>query len=205
MPNWCSCTMAVYGSPAEVKDFKAKCELAREKGDKLKHWHLYQIFEEFGYKEKEILEGDNTYGYNRGSIDDISDISKLSDTEDVVTIYYESAWDTMIDGWDYLIKNHYKTLKSETIAEECGNEVYINTDRTGRFFNERYVIYIEDWDSFYFDNGEEQKVVDTFNEYIEKKQLKFEKLETIKDCYDFIEDNSPDDIGYVSLNEFGPY
>lgn len=205
MPNWCSCTMAVYGSPAEVKDFKSKCELAREKGEQLKHWHLYQIFEEFGYKEEDILQGDNTYGYNRGNIEDISDISKLSDTEDVVTIYYESAWDTMIEGWDYLLKNHYKTLKSETIAEECGNEVYINTDRTGRFFNERYVLYIEDWDNFYFDNGEEQKVVDTLNDYIERAHLKFDKLETIQDCYDFIENNDSEDIGYVSLNEFGPY
>ena len=205
MPNWCSCTMAVYGSPAEVKDFKKKCELAIEKGNQLNHWHLYQIFEEFGYKEEDILQGDNTYCYNRGNIDDISDIEKLSETEDVVTIYYESAWDTMINGFDYLLSHHYKTLKSETIAEECGNEVYINTDRTGRFFKEKYVLYIEDWDSFYFDRGEEQKVVDTLNDYIERAHLKFDKLETIRDCYDFIEDNDSEDIGYVSLNEFSAY
>lgn len=197
--------MAVYGSPAEVKDFKSKCELAVKEAKRFNHWDLYQIYEVFGYKEEDTLKGDNTYGYNRGNIEDISDIEKLSDTEDVVTIYYESAWDTMIEGFDYLLRHHYKTLKSETIAEECGNEVYINTDRTGRFFNERYVLYIEDWDNFYFDNGEEQKVVDTLNDYIERAHLKFDKLKTIQDCYDFIEDNDPDDIGYVSLNEFGPY
>ena len=197
--------MAVYGSPAEVKDFKEKCELAREKGDKLNHWHLYQIFEEFGYKEEEILKGDFTYGYNRGNIEDVTDIQKSKDNEDYVLVYYESAWEPMVDGWNYLIRNHYKTLKSETVAEECGNEVYINTDEKGKFFNEKYVVYIEDWDSFYFDRGQEKLVVDLINKYIEEKHLKFCKMQTIEDCYLLIENNNPDEIGYISINEFGPY
>ena len=201
MPNWCGNTMAVYGSPAELKDFHQKLVNAREKGDQLKHWHLYQIYEEFGYTEQEILESDSN-GYIRGYFDDITDIEVTNDGVSYFKLYYESAWAPMIDGFDWLIQRHYQTLAQVTIAEECGCEVYINTDVTGRFFPDKYVLDIEDDDVSYCES--EKEVVNIFNDYITNPN---KKCKTIKDCYRYLSIHdgylSPNEENYATLHEFG--
>lgn len=201
MPNWCSNSMAVYGSPDELKDFRQKLLNAVEKGDKLNNWHLYQIYEEFGYSKEEILNSDKN-GYIRGTIYGIGTIHNKQNYS-YFYVEYDSAWSPMIEGFDYLLHKHYKTLNEETLAEECGNCVYVNTDKNGTFFAERYCVYLEDYDTYYLKT--EKEVIDTINKYCDNKQF-----HSLKECETFLDENDgylnpQDNSCYCTINEFEPY
>ena len=198
MPNWCSNVMVVYGSPTEVKDFYDKVKKAWSIGDENKHWHLWEIYQQFGHEDKEMVE------YIRGYFEDITSIKGLSPNESCFKLYYESAWSPMIDGFDWILKTYYKTLKQETLAEECGCDIYVNTDTSRRFFKEKYSLYIEDYDTFYCASDEE--LVKEFNKFSKQK------AKNAKDCFDIVEKNDGSIIStiknvehYVSLNEFGTW
>lgn len=181
MPNWCYNQMVVYGSPTEIKDFHDKLSKAKEKGDKLNTWHLYQIYEEFGYKKEEILESDSN-GYIRGYFDSIDDIEVESKDVWFFRLEYESAWSSMYEGFDWLLSRHYKTLKQVTLAEEMGLEVYINTDTKGKFFPEKYYMYVEDYDTFICESDRE--LVEEFNKFIDEPK---NKVNNAKDCFSYLE------------------
>ena len=196
MPNWCSNSMVVYGSPTEVKDFYDKVKKAWSIGDTNRHWHLWELYQQFGHEDNEMVD------YIRGSFIDISSIGQTSPNESYFSLYYESAWSPMIDGFDWILKTYYKTLKQVTLAEECGCEIYVNTDRTGRFFKEKYCFYVEDYDTFYFNTDKE--LVDKFNEFSKKKAT------NVEECFQIVEFDSTllgenDEEYYVSLNEFGSW
>lgn len=203
MPNWCFNSMTVYGSPVEIKDFYKKLQNAWKKGDKLKHWHLYQIYEEFGYEKEEIL-GSDSNGYNRGYFDDIGEIVKISNEEWCFQLSYESAWGPMYEGFDWILKKHYKTLQQVTLAEETSNGVFVNTDVKGRFYPERYLVSIEDYDMFYCETEEE--VIKIINDFIVDDE---DRCETIEDCYNLLERNYGylnygNSSRYTTINEYSP-
>ena len=185
--------MVVYGNPTELKDFRDKVLHAQEKGDELKHWHLYQIYEEFGYEEKFILNGEDNNGYIRGNIDYVDEIVEDKRGFSYLRIDYESAWSSMYEGFDWLLKRHYKTLKQVTIAEEFGCEVFINTDKDGLFFEERFILEAEDIDTFYAESKEQ--LIKVMNEEICKGDV----CHSLQDCYDYID--SHDEL-YISLHEY---
>lgn len=195
MPNWCSNNMVVYGSPTEVKDFRNKVLSAIQKAKTTKHWELYEIYTEFGYGE-EVLEN-SYFGYNRGNIIDVSEIQE-DKNECYFSVYYESAWSTMCEGFDYLLHNHYKTLAQVTLAEEEGNDVFINTDVTGKFFTEKYYVYVEDYDTYYCSTEEE--VLKIINDWNDLKP----KCKSIKDCYRLLQEDN--EVGttkqFISLHEY---
>ena len=175
MPNWCSNQMVVYGDKQEVEDFYKKLQNAYRRAKETKNWDLYEVYAEFG--EENILSNDSN-GYIRGSIIDINDI-KFDKGDFYLCIVYESAWSSMMDGFDYLLNKYYKTLNQETLAEEMGMEIFINTDRKGRFFKEKYCLDIVDYDIHFCEN--EQEVVDTLNKYVDNHHFS-----TIKDCVNYL-------------------
>ena len=197
MPNWCSNSMVVYGSPTEIKDFYNKIQNAWKKGDKSKQWHLYQIYEEFGYEKEEILKSDRL-GYIRGYFIDITEIEKPNDKEWYFSLYYDSAWGSMYEGFDLILKENYKTLKEETLAEETGCEVFINTDIHHKFFPEKYYLYVEDEDTYYCESDKE--VVNIVNELLGSKAMR-----NINQCFNLLKKtkNMIKDK-YVCLYEYGP-
>lgn len=184
MPNWCSNSMVVYGSPTEIKDFYSKVKLAIQRGNENKHWHLYEIYAVFGYEENEVLSSSDN-GYIRGSIDDVTEIVN-NDDESYFTVYYESAWSSMCEGFDWLLEHNYKTLKQVTLAEECGCEYYINTDKEHKFFQERYILDVVDYDIYYCSTigevfQELQKYLDTKKHF---KSMSLRELERVLDQND---------------------
>lgn len=198
MPNWCYNNMVVYGTDyQEVKDFQNRLLEAQKKAEALGHWGLYQIYEEMGFKEQEILNSDSN-GYIRGNFDYIQTTIHTHNGIFFFSVEYESAWGTMCEGFDFLLK-HYKTLKEVTLAEECGNCVYVNTDKEGLFFKEKYNVYVEDFDTYLCET--EKEVIDILNSYIKNEE---DKVETIDDCFQILEENDGY-IGrqYISLNEYG--
>jgi len=199
MPNWCCNQMVVYGSPTETKDFREKILSALKKAEKTSQWSLYTIYEEFGYERQKILE-DDTLNYIRGTIEDVSNVHYDEKYGSYIHISYESAWSPMLDGFDYLLSHHYNTLKQVTLCEECGNCVYINTDKTGYFFEEKYCLYVEDIDTYYIASDEE--LVEIFNSFIKNEE---EKCHSYAECVRYLQNH--DDMldgNCASLEQYSP-
>lgn len=164
MPNWCSNSAIVYGSKDDVEKFKFNLTLAQHYGSKDGHWGTYELFFVHGYTNDFILK-DPSSGYVRGNIIDVNDIDDLGDGLFALSFFFESAWGPMIDGLRKICSEKYENLKCEILAEECGNEVYINTDTSGKFFSEKYCVDDPDAGIEYFDNDAQliKYVKDTFN------------------------------------------
>lgn len=196
MPNWCYNRMVVFGNSAEIKDFQQKCLSAMRKAEETGVWSLYAIYEEFGFEEKEILDNDSN-GYIRGNIVYVDEVvSPYKNGQYCILIEYESAWSSMLEGFNYLFSKYYKSLRQYTVAEECGMEIYINTDTNHEYFDEKYVLWIEDDDTYYCKSDKE--VIDIINDTI---NLNNAPLHTINECYKLIA-NSPIN---ASLNEYSAY
>ena len=195
MPNWCSSKMVVLGNPTELKKFRNKLLEAMKRSETNNHWHLYEIYEVFGYTEELILKDKNdTLGYNRGYIEDVGDIHNGR-----LDVYYESAWSPMIDGFDYLLSHHYTTLRQVTLSEEPGEELFINTDRSHKILPERFYLYVEDYDTYYPKSVPE--LCNIINQYNDNDK----KVTTLNECFNLIKKHK-NYIGsnqvYMCLNEF---
>lgn len=136
MANWCSNVFAIY--PRNESDL-GKAQLKRlfaqlrkltqidyPEGTDSHNWYgLLSVMR--GRKESEIAA--------RGSIDDIQW------EEDHILMQTETAWEPQDDiVADMLDCKECSELEYVFIAEEGGNEIYINTDDSGRFFRDRYVL-----------------------------------------------------------------
>lgn len=192
MPNWCYNKMVVYGSPAEVKDFYKKMCNAHNEAKRENVWDLYQVYKEFGYSEQQIL-NDYHLDYVRGSI-----ISINEPENDYFIVEYESAWSSMIEGFRYLLRNHYKTLKEFTLAEECGEELFINTDISHKFFKEKYYLDIEDCGNYYCESEEE--VIKALKSFDRKAKVK-----SIEDCFEYVKKFNKTHNEYIMLSEYSNY
>lgn len=196
MPNWAINSMIVYGTNKnEVEDFRQKLLNAKKRGDTLKTWHLYEIYAEFGYAKDFIL-NDDSNGYIRGSIIDIEDEISQDNECYWFEMQYESAWSSMNEGFDWLFKRHYTSLKQVTLCEEEGCEVFLNTDVEHKFFDEKYYLYVEDYDTHYIASDDE--LIKTINKYIENDK---DKCHSVDDCFRYAE-NTED--YFMSLHQYYP-
>lgn len=175
--------MVVYGNPTEIKDFQSKMINAVKETEKTNHWGLFSVYKQFGYTDDYILNSSDN-GYIRGNVNYVGKIEILNDKISYISIEYESAWNSMLEGFDFLLKNHYKTLKQFTIAEEPSCEVYINTDENHIFFKEKYVLYNDEEGSNYFESDD--KLIEYFNYYLSDK----DKVKTVQECFDYLEKNN---------------
>ena len=201
MPNWCSNNMVVYGSPTEVKDFRQKCLNAIANAKVTKNWGLYEIYVQFGYEKDEILNS-HKLEYNRGHIEDVSNLHYVDEKTLCFNVYYESAWSPMIDGFNYLLANHYDTLRQVTLAEEGGCDIFINTDTQHRFFDEKYYVYVEDYDTYYLTCEEEVcKVINAWNDNKPKCNSVAECQKLLKQCEGYVGSTKQ----YIVLEEFTDY
>lgn len=143
MPNWCSCSMAVTGPQDELLRFKGfveecvrKANTPDEEGNK--RWSLWQVFNDAcGFDPCEVA-GD--CGYNRG---EITYVSMEDFPRPHVLIDYDSAWSSMVEGWDAILKAKFPSLKEVTRAEEEGCDYFINTDKDREFFKESVFLRID--------------------------------------------------------------
>lgn len=136
MANWCCNTFAIY--PKNDSDL-GKAQLKRlfaqlrkvtqidypDGADKHDWYGLLAVMR--GRAEEDI--------YALGSIDEIQWC------DDHIIMQTETAWEPQADVVkDMLDCKECSELTFVLLAEEGGNEIYINTDTTGRFFSERYVL-----------------------------------------------------------------
>lgn len=172
--------MVVYGDRKEIEDFRRKMLEAKEKAASLDHWDLYEAYAVYGHDENWILNGCGGNGYNRGNIGYISEATLEGDGTWSLRIDYESAWSPMIDGFDYLLRKHYFTLRQVTEAEECGCDVYVNTDERGRWFTDRYILEGDGFDTEYYDASEESELCSRAAELIGEEGLAFGSFEEVE-------------------------
>ena len=136
MANWCSNVFAIY--PRNESDL-GKAQLKRlfaqlrkltqidyPEGADNHDW--YGLLSLMRGKEESEIEA-------RGSIDSIQWY------DDYIIIATQTAWEPQDDiVMDMLDCKECSELEYVFIAEEPGCEIYINTDATGRFFRDRYVL-----------------------------------------------------------------
>ena len=157
MPNWCSTTYAFFGDPDAVRDFHKKIELYTSKlrwDDSPREpltfrWNwLGNIVTGFGLDPDKV--------YCRG------EISAVTPYDDHILVATETAWSPMNDVWDEIIAKHYKgnRLQYVYIAEEPGCDIFINTDDSGIFFSEKYLLDDGDGVYEYFSADEEEEMCD---------------------------------------------
>lgn len=147
MANWCSNFIAIY--KAEKNSQKAEQEL-KELYIKIKSLGTPStVYSDPIYKDYQnwygmlgIIGGGNLDDMDcRGDIDDV----KWNNTtihciaERWIKIYTTTAWEPQMDIIDMMLEK-YPHLAYVYESEECGNEIYINTDKEGKYLDDRYVV-----------------------------------------------------------------
>lgn len=173
MANWCSSGITFYSENRSL---------------------LYKFFERI----KEIYESEstqeNTFGHGwmgdyantfypsigadkincRGYITYIDDTVRHVDKFFAFTICTETAGDSKMGLWAYILKDFFPDVKMAYVAEECGCEYYCKFDETGLFYPHDYYV-----DIAY--PGEDDEV-----EYIEDHQFY-----SLQDVHDWLDANLP--------------
>lgn len=125
------------------------------------------------------------------------------------TVYYESKWYPTIEAWNLVLEPY--GVKQVTIAEEPGCDVYINTDKDGVFFIDKYMIdiYTEENDGEtaslefkeYFGAGDEDEMIEYFNQDIGSEIGR--EFKTVEEIKDYIKDlNHRTENGWAVFAEF---
>lgn len=138
MANICSNSTVFYGKRESLDALWGVIQNAQKRERPM--W-LGNIFLEAGFTPEE-LDGI----YCRGDID----YAERDDADGTIKIDYETAWSPIYEEFDRLLSRFFPDVREVTIAEECGCEIFVNTDVEGRFFTDRYQIEREDSDTEYF-------------------------------------------------------
>lgn len=146
MANWCSNFIAIY---KEENSQKAEQEL-KELYIKIKSLGTPStVYSDPIYKDYQswygmlgVIGGGKLDDIDcRGSIEDVAwNKSNLHGVnESWIKIYTTTAWEPQIEIIDMMLEK-YLYLGYEYESEECGNQIYINTDTEGVYLNDRYMI-----------------------------------------------------------------
>lgn len=129
MPNWCYNETIFYGDERKIYEIGTKLLEVFEKSED-KQIHFSILFDILG------CSNDNQPSV-RAWINGVT-------LEDNGTLYinYESAWNPIIESLNEVLEKYQPTLKQVTQCEECGNGIYINTDKEGLYFTDRYILDI---------------------------------------------------------------
>ena len=196
MPNWCSSAYCIHGPKKPVEDAKkfiekALSDAANKEASNPESW-LGQIVIACGMDYGKVS--------CRGWIQDITEIEDMRIGLEEISYFYiysEDAWGPMPEVFLLLIEKKFpgQNLELCFTAEEPGCGVYCNTDTSGIFFQDRWVV--EDYESFheYFETDEE--VIDFINREFELS------CKTIADVIEFA--NSANGLALnLCVNEFSP-
>lgn len=193
MANICSNCMAVYGDRTELERLHSIIGEAMADTDPKRN-KVDLTFELAGFTKEEIDALGMTACF-------YTDVDKEISTGDYGITYFEvsfeSKWSPAIESWDALLARFFPKLKQVTVAEEGGCEIYINTDRDGYFFKDRYYVdgsvcnhYTNEMECPYCETEEQALAV--INEMCDKAGIK--SFGSIADALAFFEDedNNPD-------------
>ncbi len=207
MPNWCSNSMTVYGPKDDVVKFVQTVKDGIANAGEYNQ--LYSTFLAAGFSKGEM---DALHDFSRGYYTEERPEVETDSDGAHVELHFESAWSPLCDSWDALLRRFFPTLKQVTIAEECGCEIYVNTDAEGRFYPERYYVdacvegkdgesYISDFECAFETLGE---VLATVNRWLAGNG--FGPFDSIDDVKEWFEGRSEDhECEFFHLYEYSNY
>lgn len=184
MPNWCSTTYKIVGKKEEVH---ALCNVLTTIKNTPRPYNRTRMWL---VDVVEYLGGDWETIACRGEIIDFN----LS--EEVLTIYQETAWNEQED-FRHFLESQYPHTKTYWREEECGCELYYHNDHTGHYFPEQYLL----------DSYEDPEYFLTLSEAIERvKEITGRKQISTEDdmmhALDlYLEEHEEEDIFY-SMHKF---
>lgn len=191
MPNWCSNQMAIVGKSADLLAIKKLIDDVMTMDSQT----LYNTALAAGYTAEQADELDC-----RGSYDCAPEIYETKDGVKYLEVCYESAWTPCIDFWNGLLAKFFPECSQYTVAEECGCEVYVNTDSSRHIFPWDYAV---DYSNPHGDGG---------IEYFESKE---QALEFISKTFDRevadesalgkLNEELEEEDGFASLHELGEW
>jgi hypothetical protein len=163
VPNWCFTDYTIFGSEENVRKAHDVVQEALhtvyvENADRGWLGNLLCYFGE--YKEYEDLTDRLKYGC-RGFVQDVGDIV-ADGNESSFSIAVEDAW----GPHEYPIENLCRKFGLQYVycAEEPGCDVFVNTDISGKYYPQQYVL-------------------DDFNEYYEYFDTEKELLNFVKEAF----------------------
>jgi len=194
MPNWCDTTFAFIGSEADLDDFEERV-----------NEYTAQNFRENGFGTSwlgNVVHGfghDETATYCRGWIEDIQ---RMSPTH--LQICTQTAWSELTEMWDTICHDNYDDRISYVYrAEEPGNGYFANTDSSGEYFPEKYLVdaYLEDYEGLDAEWYEYYETLEgMLNGASQALKRKVNSLKELRLIARYISDNS--DNSFLSINEF---
>ena len=190
MPNWCSNSIAFYqedgGSDRLAKfyaDINRTYGLLR--GGKPKHaespdWAGH-FLKDHGVDVENL--------YTRGFLE----YYEIEETH--VRIDMETAWGPIPELYTEMAKVY--DLKFVYCASEPGSEVYVNTDKEGRFFADRYML-----DSFSVKDLEiDKKALSQYGEALKKIEDESQYFDSLEDLLEFFADFNFGATDFAGLKE----
>lgn len=131
MPNWCNTAYKFMGEANEISDLHKKLKELEEMPEPIVKNGFGKLFlgcviNHFG--------GDWNKIYCRGEIDYMELCG-----ENMLQLSTTTAWSDMPKVWDFVCQK-YPSIKYYYLAEEPGCVYFINSDSTGEYFPEKYLI-----------------------------------------------------------------
>lgn len=201
MANWSNNTSVILSYKKNNENLKKVYDtideiIADTRNGKCDNWETFELYSRLtDLTEDEILNGG--LGYIRGHFTD----AHFDEYQQVITLEWETAWEPMIEGLEYLLKSY--GLYSYTIAEEPGQKVYVNTDVTGLYFPDRFLFDAYDEESGistkeYFET--EAKAVEFVRDYLGRSRgvNSFKEAEAVIEKYN----KKQKGYSYIAFEEF---
>ena len=197
MANYCSNCIAFFGNDLD------KLEHLRKMMDNTFNLSEYGSIRDFvmsyGYAKEEAI----SFTDGRDSFIEVDFEVSKDDESYYFTIQTESAWNPNVEVFRKVITDHYEDeIDFVHCSEEPGFAIYVNTDTTGRFYEDNYHL------DYCVKGKYVMEYFTTFKEVISALMEDFPELEfSIYDSVDEINDrvqtlleNSKDD--YFNLYEY---
>ena len=137
MPNWCSTEHAFF-TENEDRSELVKLHLAISSAMKTPSGTPNNFEPGWLFKIAEMHRIDPESVPCRGSITHLDELAPSSNHFKLST---ETAWAPMAEMWDAVLEKYEGVFHVYT-AEECGQEIYVNTDEEGLYFPNRYLLEI---------------------------------------------------------------
>lgn len=184
MPNWCNTAYKIIGNKEEIADLYKKLQ-------ELEAMQTPLVENGFGNLWLgclvSLFGGDPDQIYCRGEIDYMELFG-----DEMIQLSTTTAWGDMPEVWD-LVCEKYTSLSYYFLSEEPGVCYYINSDDTGEYFPELYIIDGMEVETEYANSDEE--LFESMAKLLEVDEIKdFEELNIYLSLYN--EDNPEEGIYY---------
>lgn len=217
MANLCNNTMRIFAEDSTgAANLKKVYEIIK-RGEELNN-SVYRIASELreDLTEEEldaVIEKSDSIQECRGSLIFVEYTQATeNDDREYIQVDYESKWTPCLALWDIALEPYH--LKQVTLAEEPGYEVYINTDKSGKYFPEKYVVDLcvegldelgnpnveDDYYTEYYESKEE--ATKDLSRFFGKKFKDFSEVETYFEELRKIKEENDLDYWYITFLEY---